>query len=101
MKYWTDEESKLLQDLRGKNEKLSYIAYALKRSEQSVASKLYRKDIHKKIYKPWTMKEFKLAQELLKEGYTYRQIGEKLGRNRNSIQSRFQEYRKSLKQEVS
>jgi IS30 family transposase len=101
VKYWTQEENELLQDLRAKNEKLDYIAFRLKRSQSSVFSKIYRSDAYKKKYKPWTTKEFNKALELLKQGYTYRQIGEKLGRNRNSIQSRFQEYRKLLKQEVS
>jgi DNA-binding NarL/FixJ family response regulator len=87
--------------MRANNEKLDYIACKLKRSQSSVFSKLYRMDTYKKKYKTWTMKEFNKALELLKQGYTYRQIGEKLGRNRNSIQSRFQEYRKLLKQEVS
>jgi hypothetical protein len=99
VKLWTKEEYDILLAMKNNNEKLEYMAKKLKRTTASVFYKLHSTG-NTKRNKVWTIKEFNLALELYGKGYTYRQIGQKLGRNRNSIQSRFQEHRKSIKQMI-
>ena len=90
---WTEEEDWQLLDLYYNKELLhKEITAIIGRTVPSIESRLLRlRKMHHPFfrYRKWTDKEDKRLIKLKNEGYSHREIGDRLGRPRNGVSARY------------
>jgi hypothetical protein len=93
---WTIGEELKLREMRAEKEKITYIACVLKRTPSSIAYKLHQMEDMTVNYNFWTTEEWKKAQALKNQGYTYKEIGTALNRKERHVKDRFLREKKKV-----